>query len=69
MAPPVVAVLHNLEDAFTGHAGRALRAAGRRAATSATCVAGEPLPALDEIDGVLSLGGEQSVLDIDAIRC
>jgi GMP synthase (glutamine-hydrolysing) len=62
---PVVACLHNLEDAFTGHAGDALRAAGveldeRRLRD------GDPLPDLDAIDGVLSLGGEQSVLDIDA---
>jgi GMP synthase (glutamine-hydrolysing) len=64
MAAPTVAVLHNLEDAFTGHAGDALKAAGveldeRRLRD------GEPLPDVDEVDGVLSLGGEQSVLDID----
>jgi GMP synthase-like glutamine amidotransferase len=64
VAAPVVACLHNLEDAFTGHAGDALRAAGveldeRRLRD------GEPLPDLDAIDGVLSLGGEQSVRDID----
>jgi GMP synthase (glutamine-hydrolysing) len=63
MAAPIVAVLHNLEDAFTGHAGDALRAAGveldeRRLRD------GEPLPELDAVDGVISLGGEQSVLDI-----
>jgi GMP synthase (glutamine-hydrolysing) len=63
MAAPIVAVLHNLEDAFTGHAGDALRAAGveldeRRLRD------GEPLPELESVDGVLSLGGEQSVLDI-----
>jgi len=65
VSTPIVAVLHNLEDAFTGHAGDALRAAGveldeRRLRD------GEPLPDLGAIDGVLSLGGEQSVLDIDA---
>jgi GMP synthase-like glutamine amidotransferase len=64
MAAPLVAVLHNLEDAFTGHAGDALRAAGieldeRRLRD------GEPLPDLEAIDGVISLGGEQSVLDIE----
>ena len=63
MSTPVIACLHNLEDAFTGHAGLAIRAAGveldeRRLRD------GEPLPALDEVDGLLSLGGEQSVLDI-----
>jgi GMP synthase (glutamine-hydrolysing) len=65
MAAPIVAVLHNLEDAFTGHAGAALKAAGieldeRRLRD------GEPLPELEAVDGVLSLGGEQSVLDIDS---
>ena len=64
MPTPVVACLHNLEHAFTGHAGHALRAAGveldeRRLRD------GDPLPVLDEVDGVLSLGGEQSVRDID----
>jgi GMP synthase (glutamine-hydrolysing) len=64
MSIPVIACLHNLEDAFTGHAGDAIRAAGveldeRRLRD------GEPLPALDEVDGLLSLGGEQSVLDIE----
>ena len=63
--PPVIACLHNLEDAFTGHAGDALRAAGveLREVRLRDC---EPLPDLDGIDGVLSLGGEQSVRDIDS---
>jgi len=66
MSMPVVACLHNLEDAFTGHAEPALRAAGveldeRRLRD------GEPLPALDEVDGILALGGEQSVRDIDRL--
>jgi GMP synthase (glutamine-hydrolysing) len=61
---PTVAVLHNLEDAFTGHAGEALRAAGLELSEH-RLRDGEPLPDLDGIDGVLSLGGEQSVLDID----
>ena len=66
MSTPVIACLHNLEDAFTGHAGPALRAAGveideRRLRD------GEPLPALDEVDGILALGGEQSVRDIDRL--
>jgi GMP synthase (glutamine-hydrolysing) len=60
-----VACLHNLKRPFTGHAGRAIRAAGveldeRRPRAS------DPLPALDEVDGILSLGGEQSVRDIDS---
>jgi GMP synthase (glutamine-hydrolysing) len=66
MAPPVVACLHHLDDAFTGHAGRAIRAAGveldERHVTD-----GDPLPGLGEIDGVLALGGDQSVRDIASI--
>ncbi len=62
MSRPVVAVLHHLERAFLGHAGPALRGAGvdlderflRR---------GDPLPALGELDGIVSLGGEQNALD------
>jgi GMP synthase (glutamine-hydrolysing) len=61
---PVVACLHNLEDAFTGHAGDALRAAGLEL-DERLLRDGQALPDLDAIDGVLSLGGEQSVLDID----
>ena len=63
--PPVIACLHNLEDTFTGHAGDALRAAGVEL-LEVHLRAGEPLPDLDAIDGVLSLGGEQSVTNIDA---
>jgi GMP synthase-like glutamine amidotransferase len=64
MAAPVVAVLHHLEHAFLGHAGPALEAAGvvldeRRLRD------GDPLPAPGEVDGLLSLGGEQSVTAVD----
>jgi GMP synthase-like glutamine amidotransferase len=62
--PPVIACLHNLQDAFTGHAGPAIRAAGVEL-TEHRLRDGEPLPDLDAIDGVLSLGGEQSVRNID----
>jgi anthranilate synthase component II len=62
---PVVAVLHNLEDPFTGHAGPALRAAGVDL-DERFLRAGDRLPALAELDGILSFGGERSVLDIDA---
>jgi GMP synthase (glutamine-hydrolysing) len=60
---PVIACLHNLSDAFTGHAGAAIAASGvgldeRRLRD------GDPLPAPGEVDGILALGGEQSVLDI-----
>jgi GMP synthase (glutamine-hydrolysing) len=64
MPTPVIACLHNLEHAFTGHAGPALRAAGVQI-DERRLRDGDPLPALDEIDGILSLGGEQSVRDID----
>jgi GMP synthase (glutamine-hydrolysing) len=63
--PPVIACLHNLEDAFTGHAGLAIRAAGV-GLTEHRLRDGEPLPDLDAVDGVISLGGEQSVLGIDS---
>jgi GMP synthase (glutamine-hydrolysing) len=60
---PVIGVLHNLERPFTGHAGTALRAAGAEL-DERRLLAGDPLPALDEVDGLLSLGGDQSVRDI-----
>jgi len=61
-APPIVAVVHNLERPFLGHAGPVLRAAGvelderypRR---------GDPLPAPGGADGILVLGGEQNALE------
>jgi GMP synthase (glutamine-hydrolysing) len=60
----VIAVIHHLERPFLGHArepllsgGAALREVDRRR--------GDGLPALEEIDGVVSLGGEQSVLDVE----
>jgi GMP synthase-like glutamine amidotransferase len=65
VSAPTVAVLHNLEDAFNGHAGDALREAGIEL-REVFLRAGEPLPDLDGIDGVLSLGGEQSVRNIDS---
>jgi len=63
VAAPVVAVLHHLEHAFLGHADPALRGAGvildeRRLRE------GDPLPEPGEADGILVLGGEQSVLDL-----
>ena len=60
---PVIACLHNLDRAFTGHAGVAIRAAGV-ALDERHLRAGAELPRLDAIDGVLALGGDQSVLDI-----
>jgi GMP synthase (glutamine-hydrolysing) len=63
MAAPVVAVLHNLKAPFTGHAGPALEAAGVEL-DERSLLDGDRLPALEEIDGILSLGGDQSVRDI-----
>jgi GMP synthase (glutamine-hydrolysing) len=65
MTAPRVACLHNLERAFTGHAGSALQAAGVTV-DEVRLRDGDPLPDLASIDGVLALGGEQSVRDIDA---
>jgi GMP synthase (glutamine-hydrolysing) len=65
MAAPVLAVLHNLEHPFTGHAGPALRAAGVEL-DERRLWHGDPLPALDQVDGILSFGGDQSVRAIAA---
>jgi GMP synthase (glutamine-hydrolysing) len=62
MSAPVVAVLHNLERSFTGHAGTALRAAGVEL-DERRLRAGDPLPAVGEVDGIVALGGEQNALD------
>jgi len=58
----VVTVLHHLERSFLGHAGPPLEAAGvvldeRRLRE------GDGLPALDAVQGIVSLGGEQNALD------
>ena len=65
LMPPVIGVLHNLDRAFTGHAGTAIRAAGVEL-DERRLRAGEPLPSLDAVDGLLPLGGDQSVRDIRA---
>ena len=62
MSAPVVAVLHNLERCFTGHAGAALLAAGVEL-DERRLRAGDPLPELGEVDGIVSFGGEQTALD------
>jgi len=59
---PVIAVLHHLERPFLGHAGPPLRAAGARL-EERFLRAGDPLPALEDVDGIVSLGGEQNALD------
>jgi len=59
---PVVAVLHNLQRPFLGHAGPALRAAGVEL-DERFLRAGDPLPAPDEANGIVVLGGEQTAPD------
>ena len=59
----MIACLHHLEHDFLGHAGAALLAAGAEL-DERRLRAGDPLPEPGEVDGILSLGGEQSVLDI-----
>jgi GMP synthase (glutamine-hydrolysing) len=59
----VLAVLHNLADSFTGHAGPALRAAGLEL-DERRLLDGDPLPDLDEVDGIVAFGGDQSVREI-----
>ena len=64
MLPPVVACVHHLEQPFLGHAGPALGAGGVTL-DERHIRDGDQLPALDEVDGIVSLGGEQSVVEID----
>jgi GMP synthase (glutamine-hydrolysing) len=59
-----VVVLHHLEKPFLGHAGPPLRAAAVEL-DERHLRAGEPLPAPGEADAILSLGGDQSVRDIE----
>jgi GMP synthase (glutamine-hydrolysing) len=60
---PVIAVLHNLADAFTGHAGLPLRAAGA-SLDERRLLDGEALPAVEDVEGIVAFGGDQSVRDI-----
>jgi len=57
-----IAVVHNLERPFLGHAGPALRGAGAEL-DERFPRRGDPLPALGEHDGIVVLGGEQNALD------
>jgi GMP synthase-like glutamine amidotransferase len=57
-----IAVLHHLATPFLGHVA-ALRDAGAELEEH-FLREGDPLPSLDEVDGIVSLGGEQSVRDI-----
>ena len=63
MSAPVVAVLHHLGRPFSGHADAVLSGAGVML-DERDVRRDDPLPELSEVDGILSLGGEQSVLDI-----
>src|SRR4051794_1151463 len=57
-------VIHHLEPPTLGHAARVLACAGVPLAERLVA-SGEPLPALDEVSGVLSLGGHQSATELD----
>lgn len=59
-----VVVLHHLEKAFLGHAEAPLRAAGIDL-DERDLLRGDPLPAIGEAEAILSLGGDQSVRDLD----
>jgi GMP synthase (glutamine-hydrolysing) len=60
--PARIAVLHNLQRPFLGHAGPALRDAGAEL-DERFLRAGDPLPAPGDADGILVLGGEQTAPD------
>jgi GMP synthase (glutamine-hydrolysing) len=57
-----IAVLHHLERPFLGHVA-ALRDGGAEL-DERDLRRGDPLPSLDEVDAIVTLGGEQSVRDI-----
>ena len=59
---PALACLHHLESPFLGAAEAPL--AGARL-THYDRLAGDPLPDLDAVDGIISFGGAQSVTEID----
>jgi GMP synthase (glutamine-hydrolysing) len=61
---PRVACLHHLEEPVTGFAGSALVDAGIEL-DERSLPAGDPLPALEEIDGIVTFGGLQSARDAD----
>ena len=57
-----IAVLHHLERPFLGHVA-ALRDAGATL-DERDLRGGDPLPSLEEVDGIVTLGGEQSVREL-----
>ena len=62
----MIACLQNLQVAFTGHAGTAMRAAGAEL-DERRLREGDPLPDLGAVDGIVAFGGESSVRDIERI--
>ena len=62
---PTVACLHHLDQPFLGFAEAPLRAAGLDV-VERHVASGTPLPALDEVDGIVAFGGDQSAVDLDA---
>jgi GMP synthase (glutamine-hydrolysing) len=59
-----LACLHHLEQPFLGHAEAPLRRAAVTVEERFLSL-GDPLPALAEVDGIISFGGGQSVLDLE----
>jgi GMP synthase-like glutamine amidotransferase len=55
-------VLHHLETVFLGNAAEPLRSLEL---DERDLLHGDPLPSLDEVDALLSLGGDQSVREIE----
>jgi GMP synthase (glutamine-hydrolysing) len=60
-----VACLHHLDQPFLGHAEAPLRAAGL-AIEEYDVARDHALPELDEVDGLITFGGAQSAVDLDA---
>jgi GMP synthase (glutamine-hydrolysing) len=57
-----IGVLHHLDTVFLGNAAEPLRSLEL---DERDLLRGDPLPSLDEVDALLSLGGDQSVRDIE----
>jgi GMP synthase (glutamine-hydrolysing) len=57
-----IGVLHHLASAFLGNAAEPLRSLEL---DERDLVRGDPLPSLDQVDALLSLGGDQSVREIE----
>ena len=62
--PGPIVCLHHLTTPILGFAAEAFKAAGVEIA-EVDVARGEPLPALDAVGGILTLGGDQSVVDLD----